>query len=28
LRGKLDRGYSRELIQTYRGSGYRITAQA
>jgi len=26
LRSKLDRGFSKELIQTYRGSGYRITS--
>jgi two-component system OmpR family response regulator len=28
LRSKLDRGYAQELIQTYRGSGYRITGHA
>jgi two-component system OmpR family response regulator len=28
LRGKLDRGFARELIQTYRGSGYRISAES
>jgi len=26
LRAKLDRGFGQELIQTYRGSGYRITS--
>ncbi|OYV34291.1 MAG: DNA-binding response regulator [Rhodospirillales bacterium 20-64-7] len=28
LRSKLDRGFGRELIQTYRGSGYRISSDA
>jgi two-component system OmpR family response regulator len=28
LRSKLDRGFERELIQTYRGIGYRITGDA
>jgi two-component system, OmpR family, response regulator len=28
LRSKLDRGFERELIQTYRGFGYRITSDA
>jgi two-component system OmpR family response regulator len=28
LRAKLDRGYSQELIHTYRGSGYRIASHA
>ncbi|MDE8344072.1 MAG: response regulator transcription factor [Acidocella sp.] len=28
LRSKLDRGFGQELIQTYRGSGYRITSDA
>lgn len=28
LRAKLDRGFSQELIQTYRGSGYRIGIDA
>jgi two-component system OmpR family response regulator len=28
LRGKLDRGFAQELIHTYRGAGYRISADA
>ena len=28
LRSKLDRGFGQELIQTYRGSGYRISSDA
>jgi two-component system OmpR family response regulator len=28
LRSKLDRGFSTELIQTHRGSGYRISSDA
>jgi two-component system OmpR family response regulator len=28
IRGKVDRGFGRDLIQTVRGSGYRIDAEA